>query len=379
MTARLTLEEYAQLEDYKPPKTVRTKEPPLDGPLETFCAADFDGAPAPEREWLIEGVVPFENVTLLSGDGGLGKTILSLMQGTALSTRTDWLGFKSMQGPCLYIGAEHDKNELHRRLDQIRRELGIPWGELADLHCVSLAGEDALLATPDRGIIKPTDLCGRLERRLKDISAIACFIDTSADAFGGDEINRLQVRQFVGLLRGIAIRNHLSVVLLAHPSLSGMASGSGTSGSTAWNNFPVRSRMYLEADDKDPDARILKFMKSNYGPKGKPVRLRWQNGLFVPDDGAKASAAAQANAEFIFLSLLDAYTAEGRNVGSSTASTYAPKVFDADRRSKGLGRDALRDAMNALFEKGEIINEEFGPPSHRRKRIIRKDIASNLD
>jgi hypothetical protein len=45
---------------------------------------------------------------------------------------------------------------------------------------------------------------------------------------------------------------------------------------------------------------------------------------------------------------------------------------DADRRSKGIGRDALRDAMNALFEKGEIINEEFGPPSHRRKRIIRK-------
>jgi hypothetical protein len=81
---------------------------------------------------------------------------------------------------------------------------------------------------------------------------------------------------------------------------------------------------------------------------------------------------AQANAEFIFLSVLDAYTAEGRNVGSSTASTYAPKVFDADRRSKGIGRDALRDAMNALFEKSEIINEEFGPPSHRRKRIIRK-------
>jgi RecA-family ATPase len=253
------------------------------------------------------------------------------------------------------------------------QELGITWGDLADLHGVSRAGDDALLGTFNKAAqtINPTELCAKLETRLQELGAIACFIDTSADVFGGDEISRTQVRQFVGLLRGIAIRQHLSVVLLAHPSLSGMASGSGTSGSTAWNNS-VRSRLYLEADDKDPDARILKFMKSNYGPKEKPMRLRWQNGLFVPDDGVKANEAAQANAEIIFLNLLDAYTAEGRNVGSSTASTYAPKVFDADRRSRGIGSDALRDAMNALFEKGEIINEEFGPPSHRRKRIIRK-------
>jgi RecA-family ATPase len=339
--------------------------------LETFCSADFDGAPVPQRRWGVEGVFPHENVTLLSGDGGLGKTIITLMLGTALSTRTDWLGFKTMQGPSLYFGAEDDKDELHRRLDQIRRELGIAWGDLADFHGTARAGEDALLARVDHGVIVPTELCARLERRLQEIGAVACFIDTSADVFGGDEINRQQVRQFIGLLRGICIRLHLFIVLLAHPSLSGMASGSGTSGSTGWHNS-VRARTYLEADSKDPNARVLKFMKSNYGPKGEPMRLRWQNGLFVPDDGVKANEAAQANTEIIFLNLLDAYTAEGRNVGSSTASTYAPKVFDADRRSKGIGRDALRDAMNALFEKGEIINEEFGPPSHRRKRIIRK-------
>jgi len=89
-------------------------------------------------------------------------------------------------------------------------------------------------------------------------------IDTSADVFGGDEISRSQVRQFVGLLIGIALRNNCAVILLAHPSMSGMASGTGTSGSTGWHNS-VRSRMYLEGDDKDDDARTLKFKKSNYG------------------------------------------------------------------------------------------------------------------
>ena len=67
--------------------------------FKTFCAAEFEGLPVPLREWLVDGVIPHKNVTLLSGDGGLGKTILALMLGTSLSARTDWLGLKAMHGP----------------------------------------------------------------------------------------------------------------------------------------------------------------------------------------------------------------------------------------------------------------------------------------
>jgi RecA-family ATPase len=54
--------------------------------------------------------------------------------------------------------------------------------------------------------------------------------------FGGDEINRSQVRKFVSMLRGLAIEYDCAVLLLSHPSLTGPNSGTGTSGSTAWNN-----------------------------------------------------------------------------------------------------------------------------------------------
>ena len=49
----------------------------------------------------------------------------------------------------------------------------------------------------------------------------------------GNEIDRSQVRQFVGLMRKLAIAANGSVVLLAHPSLAGISSGTGLSGSTA--------------------------------------------------------------------------------------------------------------------------------------------------
>ena len=85
-------------------------------PLSTVCAYDLDGKPVPRRQWLVDGVFPHLNVALLGGDGGLGKTVFALMLGTSLSARLPWLGFQTMQGPFLYIGAEDDADEIHRRL-----------------------------------------------------------------------------------------------------------------------------------------------------------------------------------------------------------------------------------------------------------------------
>src|SRR4029079_1534383 len=104
-------------------------------------------------------------------------------------------------------------------------------------------------------------------------------LDTLADFFAGDEISRTHARQFIGMLRGLAIEFERCILLLAHPQLSGMSSGSGTSGSTAWSNS-VRSRLYLERvkDDRgveqDTDARVLKTMKANYSAVGTEIARR---------------------------------------------------------------------------------------------------------
>lgn len=193
--------------------------------------------------------------------------------------------------------------------------------------------------------------------------------------YPANENDRAKVRQFVGILRGLALKRKCAVVLLSHPSLTGLNSGTGTSGSTAWNNS-VRSRLYLERVtmkdgqhtlENDPDARILSNKKANYSRTGTEIRLKWEAGVFVAEakpTGLDALAAG-ATAERVFLKLLDAYAAQGRRVNASGGKTYAPKEFAEHPESEGVTKRAFKAAMNRLLGEGKVRICQDGPPSRR--------------
>jgi hypothetical protein len=43
--------------------------------LPVFSAASLAGQPVPLREWAVPDLIPFDTVTMLSGDGGVGKSL----------------------------------------------------------------------------------------------------------------------------------------------------------------------------------------------------------------------------------------------------------------------------------------------------------------
>ena len=47
-------------------------------PLKIIDPTAWQNQPVPERQWLVPGLIPLHNVTLLAGDGGLGKSILAM-------------------------------------------------------------------------------------------------------------------------------------------------------------------------------------------------------------------------------------------------------------------------------------------------------------
>jgi RecA-family ATPase len=348
--------------------------------LPVVSVATFADKPVPPRRWIVEDMIPDRTVSIVAGDGGDGKTTLMLQLAAAMAGARPWLGYNPDQAPVLFVSAEDDLDELHRRLAVIACSLGAALPDLADLHLVPLAGKDAVMGAPEgkAGLVAPTAVWRGLVALVQHIEPRLIILDALADVFGGEENARAQARQFIGLLRGLAIDHDLAVVLIAHPSLSGMASGAGTSGSTAWSNS-VRSRLYLErvkGDDEreiDADLRTLTVKKANYAPTGLTLRLRWQKGSFVLDGqsaGAFDKLAANAKADRVFLDLLGTFTAQERDVSPNPSKSWAPAMFAQHPDAEDITKREFARAMERLLKVRRIQVETFGPPSKQRKRLI---------
>ena len=349
--------------------------------------ARYDSEPVPAREWGVPDRFPRRAVCLLSGEGGRGKSITLLQLAAAHVLAKDWLRSLPEGGPVVVVNAEDEEGEIIRRLKPIVEHYGASFADLErDLHIFSLASADPLLALPERsGRIVATPLYAELMTLVRAVQPVCTIIDNVADVFGANEIERSHVRQFIALMRQFAIAGNGYVIMSSHPSLTGLASKTGLSGSTQWHNA-VRARAWLhgaeanDGDEPDPDLRVLEFLKSNYSRLAETITLRWQNGLYVPvsRQGFLDEAAENAAANDVFLGLLDRFMRTGQNVSNKpTANNYAPSLFarEGEAKSKHINKVGLEGAMRRLFAAEQIVLEPYGPPSKDAHRIIRKDAS----
>jgi RecA-family ATPase len=180
-----------RFETKRPPKQ---ENQPTEQPLPYLDMSSWDVNPAPEREWAVENRIPMYQPHLTTGHGAIGKSLLELMRAVAHVLGKPWLGMPVRQGPAIYLGAEDDEDELHRRLEAILRYYGATFADVVgQLHLLSYIGEDCLLGLPDnKGIIRPTDLFQQILADAIRIRPVTVTIDTLTDVYAGDEIDRNQ-------------------------------------------------------------------------------------------------------------------------------------------------------------------------------------------
>jgi RecA-family ATPase len=260
-----------------------------DNRLITLDPADWAGKPVPERSWLVSGIIPMRKVTGLYGDGGTGKTTLALQLAIDVALGRDFLEMPTKAGRVFAFLGEDEELDTHISLAALCEHYGIGLEELRGRMLVApRAAADNVLMTFDGSHPKVTPLFEELLRTLKLLAPVVIIVDTAADTFGGNENIRAEVRAFVANCCGrLARETGAAVVLLAHPSQTGIASKRGDGGSTAWSNS-MRSRLSLSYDDDgDADNRILELKKTNHSRTGSSFKLRWHNGAFVVGDSAK--------------------------------------------------------------------------------------------
>jgi RecA-family ATPase len=350
-------------------------------PLRVMSAASFAGKPIPEREMLVDGLIPAKIAAGLYGEGAVGKSLLALMLAVACVTGTTWLGRTVKRGPVIYLCCEDDEDEVHRRLAAICAFLQIDLAALGDLIIVPLADEDATLAATDgrSSVLTTTWLYMDVVELAARVRPVLVIGDTLADILAATENDRMVAKQFVKKMRPLATPYGGTFLVLAHPSLSGITSGRGSSGSTGWRNTfrwdgYLRKVLTDDGRELDPRNRVLQIMKANYGPQDGEIPLRYVNGCYMLDTtrlapGGGDPIATAAKAENVFLELLNLYLGQNRYVSTSEGKSYAPSVFAAEGSKRGVGKVALKAAMDRLLAKGRIENAPWGAPSKKMYRL----------
>jgi RecA-family ATPase len=357
-------------------------------PLDWLDMSAWDSDPIPERQWAIRDRVPLKQAGLFSGEGGTGKSIIELQKNVAHVMGRDWLGSMPEPGPAFYIGAEDDADEIHIRLAAIAKYYDVTFNQMIDggLMVLPMLGKDATLCAFNArtGKLEPTALYQRLFEAAGDIKPKNISIDTLSRAFAGNEIDRVQVYAFAMQMQALAVVAEGSVTVLSHPSLQGISSGSGLSGSTAWHGA-FRFRQYLkgvkgeDSEQPDTDLRELEFKKNQYGPLGESITLRYQRGLFLPERGVAGldRIARRDNARDVFLRLLRRFERENRNVSVKlNAGNYAPTAFAKEEEARGFKKADMQEAMRDLFRDGKIVNEPYGRADRGTTKITIKETES---
>lgn len=361
---------------------------------------DWSQSRAPERDFVIPGWVIRGACGLLSGQEGVGKSLLAQQMATCAAIGRSFLGLDIAKTPAVYITCEDPIDELWRRQEDINRSLGITMDDLhGKLLLVSLKGHlgNELALFDVQGRISVTDRYRQVETTVKAFGAGLIFLDNAAHFFTGNENARHDVATFLGLLERLSEIVNGAVILLAHPNkqhAQGNKTGNEYSGSTGWSAH-VRNRLFLDWADKDgegnylgDDGRLLRKSKANYGKKGEEITFRWHEWAFVRDEDLEPSVAAQlrqvgrANFENdCFLACLKQRLTERRAVSELASSTYAPKVFESMPEARGCSKEQLAGAMDRLFrikaiERGYLWVAKGEGKSVHGLREVGKDLPS---
>jgi RecA-family ATPase len=346
-------------------------------PIDQADVARWQGRAPPDIVFTIEDLVPQGMVTLLTSQGGAGKTLLLQKAGTVVAAGgMMFLGKAAVTGRAAGVFAEDPESVLHLRQPRINKFLGIDYDRIAGRYFPqSYFAKPAQLWRQGR----QTEFLAELEDQLKRIEALRLLtLDNAAVLFAGDENSRSEVTEFMSALNGLADRHSIGMILSAHASKSQDGTPLRvTSGSTAWVNA-CRSVLELRTGGNTGDGDqgpSLVVVKANHAATGTTIQLEWRGNLLTPvlrPTGILGSIERRA-AEHVFLDWLDTATRQGRNVSDSkhAGNKYAPKMFAASPNAERYSQKDFAGAMERLFAADDIQMQVYGRAGDQRRRMVR--------
>ena len=252
----------------------------------------------PPRKWIIPGWLPCGRVALVSGNGGLGKSRLTLQlayaiaagepsaipgdEGEGLNLRPGIEYGAGPQNTVVMASWEDEADELHRKLHRT----GKAPPPKDRLHALNFAGKGPLWGPGKGGESTHIATEGGLRPAgqwlldyARECDARLLVIDPTAAAYGSDENSRSHVRAFMSYFDFWGIENNCAVLMVGHPPKT---AGAEYSGSTDWHNaarvvWSLARKPIAEKKrngPKAPEAPQLHLLKTSYWKPGAKLWLR---------------------------------------------------------------------------------------------------------
>ena len=238
-----------------------------------------------------DAVLSVGEVALLSGEGGLGKSYVTLALAVAGALAADLkqgygaaCGLRVMPGPVALVSYEDSPARIYGRLGRM--------GQTAAAEGIHALPNPPPLWTADSGASRQADWWSDLWQYVCGIGARLVIVDPASAALADADVSQTgPVRKFLRALMHEARQAKCGVLVVSHNTKAarnalrrGDDPGAGVvAGSAAWYDG-ARGVLSLEEAPNNPDARILECVKANYGRKGWGALLNER----VTDGGAFA-------------------------------------------------------------------------------------------
>lgn len=266
----------------------------------------FLDKPPPELRMLVKGFFPLDQAGIWAGTGGVGKSRLTLQLCASIATGCPFLGMDIEHvGPVVYLTAEDDEDELHRRIHNIGARYDQLYGGRFDRAAfrerfvvVPRVGELNFLTTMDpTGGVTETKLVDRLLRAVEQIEQLRLLIiDPIGDFHGGLINSNEHARFYARVMQRIRLEIEGGVLSTAHTTKwknnDDDAGQDIVAGAAQWVNAhrwaatfrPMRTsdaeRYDIPADERSRYVQ-LDVAKPNNIARPAPTWLRNEGGFFV--------------------------------------------------------------------------------------------------
>lgn len=346
------------------------------------AAVDFeylaDREPEPPK-FLVADWLPAGYATLMAGHGGVGKSGIALHLAVCMCLGRPFFGIPVVKRRIMYLSCEDRQSVLHWRLSRICAYEQIKITDLiGHMELLDLVGQDTVLWRPPMRDGKLfTDAYGSLAYRFAQGQCEVLFVDGISDTFGGNENDKIDVKQYVNALIRLIDPDKGAVTLIGHVNKMTASSDGGASegysGTAGWHNS-VRARWYLYPETAKDDGKTVKtgtlsldLQKSNLGLSEHALKFSWDEqahmflGEIIPPESNMEKAMRERDERAAILACIAAIVATGNRVPTAaTGQRTTWHVLSAhhlfpDSLKGQNGSRKLNRMIEGMRHMGEII------------------------